>query len=91
MCAIIVKTCLESGIRVTSPGDKDQLGLSYLLHYREIWPPTCAEHNLCAIRRSQLVQVNRLVSYPLLFTYLRFNLEQKTDLSDCTYCIGTIT
>ena len=36
---------LESGLSVTSLGDKDQCGLLYHLHYRETCMPACAEHN----------------------------------------------
>ena len=57
---------LESGLSMTSQGDKDQLGLSYRLHYRETSAAICAEQDLWAIRRKQLVQVDWLVSYPLV-------------------------
>ena len=60
------------GLRVTSLGDKDQLGLSYRLHYRETSAPSCAEHNFWAICHSQLVRVDWLVSYPLVFIHLRY-------------------
>ena len=41
------------------------------LHYRETRAPTCAEQNLWAIRRSWLIQVDQLVSYPLAFIHLK--------------------
>ena len=47
--------------------ETDQLGLSYSLHYRE-------ERDFWAIRRSQPVQVDPLVSYPLVVIHLRFYL-----------------
>ena len=62
ICAT-VKTWLP----VTSLGDKDQSEPSYRLHYRETCTPTFAEHDIWAIRRSQPVQVDQLVSYPLVF------------------------
>ena len=61
----------ESGLNLTSREDKDQWGLLYCLHYRETCAPTCAEHNFWAICRSQLVQVDWPVSYPLVFIHLR--------------------
>ena len=63
---------LKSGHSVTSLGDTDQRGLSYCLHYRETCAPTCAEHNFWPIRHSQPIQVDRMISYPLVFIYLRF-------------------
>ena len=69
----IVKTSqgLKSGLGVISLGDKDQWGLLYHLHYRETCPPKCAAHNLWAISRSKPVQVDCMVSYPLVFIHLR--------------------
>ena len=42
------------------------------LYYRETCAPTFAEQDFWAIRRSQPVQVDWLVSYPLIFIYLRY-------------------
>ena len=44
---------LESGLSVTSLGDKDQL--TYRLHYRKSCAQTCVERNFWAIRRSLVV------------------------------------
>ena len=47
--------------------------LWYRLHYRETCTRICAECNFWAIRDSQLVQVDQLDSYPLVFIHLRYN------------------
>ena len=54
-----------------SLGDENQWGHSYHLYYRDTCAPTCAERDLWAICRSQPFQVDPLVSYPLIFIYLR--------------------
>ena len=44
--------------------------LSYRVHYRETGAPTCAGHDLLDIH-----QVDWLVSYPLVFIHLRYQLK----------------
>ena len=57
----IVKTWLCQGSRIWPT-----------LHYRRTCAPTCAERDFWAIRHSHHVQVDWLVSYPLVvFIYLR--------------------
>ena len=63
---------LKAGLNVTLIGDIAMSWLLYCLHYRETCAPTCAEHNFWAIRGSQPVQGDWLVSYPLVFIHLRF-------------------
>ena len=44
------------------------------LHYKETCVPSCAEHDICAFGRSEVVQpiqVDRLVTYPLFLIHLR--------------------
>ena len=67
---------LESGISVMSLGDKDQRGLSYRLHYRETCTPTSAEHDFWVIPSSQPVQVDQLVSYPLVLIHPSLNVPK---------------
>ena len=74
ICAT-VKGWLSQGSRIWPKCDvtreKVQLGLLYRLHYRQTCAPACTEHDLLVIRRSQVIQVDRLVSYPLVFIHLR--------------------
>ena len=50
----------------------------YRLHYWETCTLTCAERDFWAICHSQLVQVDRLVSYRLVFNHLRFGVEHRS-------------
>ena len=42
----------------------------YQLDHRETCIPACTEHDFWAIRHSQPVKVDRLVSYPPVFFHL---------------------
>ena len=80
ICAIVrpgYVSGLESGLTVTSLGGKDQWGLSNHLQYRETCSIICPEHYFWAIRSSQLVQVDQLLSYPLVFIYLGIKLDRQ--------------
>ena len=65
------------GSSVRSRGNKDQSGLSYRLHYRDTLSPPSAGHAqnpkfglLVDTGGGQLVQVDWLVSNPLVFGHL---------------------
>ena len=55
---------------MTSQDNLDQWWLLYCLHYWETCSPASTEHNCWALSRNQPVQVDRLISYPLVFIYL---------------------
>ena len=70
-----------TGISVRSRQNKDQSGLLYHLHYRDTWSPASTEHAqstnfglLVDTGWGKPVQVDRLVSYPLVFIYLSWNI-----------------
>ena len=77
---------LESDLLVTSLGDKDQYGLSFRLRFIETCAPLCAECNFLGFRRSQLVQGDRLVSYPPVFIYVSLFLPSGISMQALTCC-----
>ena len=83
----IVKTLLCQRPRIWLERDitrkKDQLGFSSRLHYIATCAPTCAEHDFWPILLSQLFQIDRLVSYPLVYlkgehSYISKHLRDNT-------------
>ena len=50
-----------------------------IVNITEELTPTCAERDFLAIRRSQPVQFHQLVSYPLVFIYLRYSVTPQCD------------
>ena len=60
-----VSNLAEPRLSMTSLGDEDQQGLSYRLYSREGCATICAEGNFWTIRRSQVVQGDLLVAYPV--------------------------
>ena len=74
ICCAIVRGLGSECVCVTSLEDKDQWRLLFCLHNRETCTPTCAEHDFWHIHRSQLVQVDCLVPYPLAFIHLSLGL-----------------
>ena len=60
---------LESGLSVTSLGDKDHWGLSYHLHCRETCVPTCAEHEFCLFRLTGWFHIHLFYSSKLAPIY----------------------
>ena len=63
----------ESGLNVTSLLRR-QRPMRALVQFTLACAATCVEHNFWAIHCSQpAVQVDRLVSYPLVFIHLRYH------------------
>ena len=69
-------------------GNKDQSGLSYHLHYREICAPACTEHNFWLFVKASLLRLTGWFHINFFFIYLSYR-EDLASLATSSQCYIT--